>query len=105
MSNQEPRLLGLWRTDPDDRWSLQTYGDVSLLFEPDGKLLYTIHLPNRKQIMRLLYRVDGSWLITDQPSSPREERTEFIFAQDGRLVLKNPVPAPPTHYLRGDREE
>jgi hypothetical protein len=35
----------------------------------------------------LTYRVEDDLLITDQPSSPREERTRFWFSPDGRLVL------------------
>jgi hypothetical protein len=94
------RLLGDWRTDPNDQWSLREHGDVSLRFEEDGRLVYTIHLPTKKQIMLLTFRVEGNWLVTDQPSHPREERTEFFFTPDGRLALKNPPPAPASFYLR-----
>lgn len=100
MMNGEATLLGSWRTDPSDQWSLREFGDVSLTFEAGGELVYVVNLPNKKQIMRLSYRVDGVWLITDQPSSPRAEKVEFSFAQDGRLVLTNPAPAPPSYYLR-----
>jgi hypothetical protein len=37
--------------------------------------------------MFLTYRVVGDELVTDQPSAPREERTQFRFTQDVRLVL------------------
>src|SRR5688572_7676389 len=100
MTDQATQVLGVWRTDPNDRWSLQQYGDVSLRFDPGGTLLYTVHLPNKEEIVRLTYRIDGSYLVTDQPSSPREERTEFSFTPDGRLAVKNPPPAPPTFYVR-----
>jgi hypothetical protein len=94
------QLLGTWRADPSDRWSLREYGDVSLRFEKGGKLVYTIHLPNKEQIMHLTYRVDGSWLVTNQPSSPREDRAEFYFMPDGRLAVRNAAPAPPSFYVR-----
>ena len=100
MSNDGARLVGTWRTDPNDRWSLREYGEVSLRFERDGTLVYTVHLPTKEQIMRLTYRVDGNRLITDQPSSPREEQVEFSFTPDGRLVVKNAAPAPATFYVR-----
>jgi hypothetical protein len=93
-------LVGYWRTDPDDRWSLREYGDVSLFFDSRDGLVYTLHLKNRKQIMQMKYRVDGNFLITDQPSAPREEKTEFFFTPDGRLALKNSPPAPATFYVR-----
>jgi hypothetical protein len=100
MSSEGTQLLGTWRTDPNDGWSLREYGEVSLRFEKDGTLVYTVHLPSKEQIMRLKYRVDGNVLVTDQPSSPREERTEFFFAPDDRLAVKNAAPAPPTFYVR-----
>ena len=79
MTDDDERLRGSWRTDPVDPWSLREYGDVSLRFDSGRKLTYTAHLPNKEHIMRLTYRVDGSCLVTDQPSSPRAERTEFFF--------------------------
>jgi len=100
MTEENPDLSGCWRTDPNDRWSLQEFGGVSLRFGEEGKLEYTIHLPDERQIMLLTYRLDGTCLVTDQPSSPREERTEFFFTPDGRLALKNPAPAPPSFYVR-----
>jgi hypothetical protein len=83
-----------------ERGGVREYGDVSLRFEKNGALAYTVHLAKKEQIMRLAYRVDGTTLVTDQPSSPREERTEFFFTPDGRLAPKNPPPAPPTFYVR-----
>jgi hypothetical protein len=100
MTKENPDLSGCWRTDPNDGWSLREYGDVSLRFDKEGKLEYTIHLPDEDQIMLLTYRLDGECLVTDQPSSPREERTEFFFTPDGRLAVKNPTPAPPSFYVR-----
>ena len=99
-SSEGSSLLGLWRTDREDQWSLREYGDVSLRFEENGKLTYTIHLPNKDQVLCLTYKVEGTWLLTDQPSSPQVERTEFSFTFDGRLVVKNPSAAPPTFYVR-----
>ena len=100
MMDVDAQLLGLWRTDPNDGWSMREYGDVSLRFEKEGKLVYTVHLPKKDQIMLLTYRTDGHWLVTDQPSSPREERSEFSFTSDGRLALKSAPPAPPTFFVR-----
>jgi hypothetical protein len=86
--------------DPTDAWSVRTYGDVSMEFNADGTLIYTVNLETKQQIMQMTYRVEGSHLVTDQPSSPREERTEFLLAEDGRLVLTNAPPAPPTVFVR-----
>jgi len=100
MKTDATQLVGCWRTDPTDRWSLQAYGPTSLRFEEDGSLIYTVHLTRKDQIIRLTYRVEGSYLVTNQPSSPREERAEFHFTPDGRLAVTNPAPAPTTFYVR-----
>ena len=98
--NETQQLLGPWRTDPSDAWSLREYGDVSLHFSEKGKLTYKVHLANKEQIMHLRYRVERTTLITDQPSAPHEERTEFLFTPDGRLAVRNASLAPPTYYVR-----
>jgi hypothetical protein len=35
----------------------------------------------------MTFRVDGSELVTNQPSTPREERTTFLLDGANRLVL------------------
>lgn len=88
------RLLGRWVTDPADSESLAEYGDVSLDFEPNGRLTYTIHLAGKRQIMLLTYRVEGNFLVIDQPSEPHEERAAFEMTPTGKLVLfSQPVPS------------
>ncbi len=63
------------------------YGDMTLKFGADGTLLYITHEPDRDQVMRLTYRVEPGVIVSDQPSEPRSERTEYEFAEDGALVL------------------
>jgi hypothetical protein len=75
-------LLGLWVTDPDDLGSLREYGRVSMDFRADGQLVYTIFPEGKRQVMLLVYRIQGDFLVTDQPSSPREERTRFEIKGD-----------------------
>jgi hypothetical protein len=100
MTTESTQLIGRWRTDPNDQTSLRDYGDVSLRFEKNGTLVYIVHLKNKEQIIRLTYRVVGSTLITDQPSSPREEHADFSFTSDGRLAVRTASSAPPTYYVR-----
>ena len=57
-------------------------------FRDDGRLLYAILSDSRWQIMNLVYQVEGDVLVTDQPSSPRKERTRFAFEKDGTLMLE-----------------
>jgi hypothetical protein len=71
------RLVGAWRSDPEDLEAISQYGDVSLDFAQSGALTYTIHCEEKRQIILLTYRVEGDVLITDQPSDPKEQRTKF----------------------------
>ena len=82
MDDDKLDLLGLWVTDPDDLSSLREYGRSSMDFQPDGQLIYTIFQEGNRQVMLLVYRVQGNFLVTDQPSSPREERTRFEIRGD-----------------------
>ena len=94
------KLFGTWRTDPNDDWSLREYGDVSLEFTPDGRLIYTVHSSDRDQTILLSYRVKGNLIITDQPSSPRQEESEYFFTADSRLAIKEKGQARAAFYVR-----
>jgi hypothetical protein len=82
----DERFLGRWQL-------IKTDGDfgigegVTMTFTDNGKLTYVIHQKESKQIMNLIYRIEGKQLITDQPSDPRKESTEFSFDAEGNLVL------------------
>jgi uncharacterized protein YndB with AHSA1/START domain len=80
-------LIGTWWIDPEDSEALRNMGKVSMTFGNDGQLTYTVHKPDREERILLTFRVDGDWLVTDQSSSPKEERTRFEFTPDGLLVL------------------
>lgn len=67
-------------------------------FRSDGSLEYTIHGQEADQKILLTYRIQGNVLITDQPSSPKAMRSEFMFADDGRLVLE--LDGVPSFYRR-----
>ena len=43
-------------------------GGVTMTFTEDGKLVYVIHQKDSKQIMNLLFSVEGNHLVTNQPS-------------------------------------
>lgn len=49
---------------------------------------YSIHEDDHMGVILLRYKIDDRFLVTDQPSSPREERTRCWMTEDGRLVLK-----------------
>ena len=80
-------LVGQWRTDPKDKITIEKYGNVTLEFSGDGKLIYTIHEEDKEQKMFLTYRIQGDFLISNQPSKPSEEKTKFKFTPNGKLLL------------------
>src|SRR5689334_3627162 len=87
MSGEINELLGTWKSDPQDEESLRLYGEVTLKFGNDGFLLYTVHQAEKDQVMRLTFRVDSGFIVTDQPSHRRLERTPYELTSDGKLVL------------------
>ena len=75
-------LVGHWRqVEP------ATDESTSMVFTNDGKLIYSIHTADKTQIINLVYEVSGDQIITDQPSNPRKEITNFYFEPTGILVL------------------
>ena len=79
-------LIGTWFVDETDIKALNELGNVLLEFCGDGQLVYTIRGEVKHQIIKLRYKVDGSVIMTDQPSSPRVEHTEFCLSGDGSLL-------------------
>ena len=80
-------LLGAWLVDKTDELALERLGDVLLQFDESGGLRYTIREQGKRQIINLRYQVDGSTIVTNQPSAPQVERTQFSFDEDGVLTL------------------
>jgi hypothetical protein len=74
-------LEGRWVIDPSDTAAVAEFGQVELTFER-GRLTYEIILDEKKQVMLLTYRIAGEFLVTDQPSHPRSERTRFRLEGD-----------------------
>lgn len=52
---------------------------MAMEFLPDGRLAMVFLQGQRRQTIRLSYRVEGGELVTDQPSEPREQRSRFSF--------------------------
>lgn len=87
MPDIDSRLIGSWMIDPADVPGIERYGCVTMEFMPDARLLYTIHYRDRKQVFKLTYSTSDGVLTTDQPSTPRLERTLYRFEGD-TLVLR-----------------
>ncbi|MEA2338645.1 MAG: hypothetical protein QOE82_2652 [Thermoanaerobaculia bacterium] len=85
----KPReLFGHWRLI-DDQAGVDQGDGVGMTFHPDGRLEYAIHDEDRVAIMNLVWHVEGDVIVSDQPSSPREERTRYFFRSPDVLVLEN----------------
>lgn len=85
-------LVGAWVVDETDARALADLGNVLLEFGEGGDLLYTIRGQEKDQIMNLRYNVEGSTIVTDQPSEPRVERTQFSLADDMLTLAFSDVP-------------
>ena len=87
MAVQESGLVGTWKPDPNDSTGASAYGNVTLKFGADGTLLYIVRESDRDQVMRLTYDLEPGFIVTNQPSEPRSERTKYQLTVDGVLVL------------------
>ena len=87
MAVQDPALIGTWKSERNDSTGASSYGDVTLKFGADGTLLYIIRESDRDQVMRLTYDIEPGFIVTNQPSEPRSERTKYQLTADGVLVL------------------
>jgi hypothetical protein len=77
----EKLLLGIWvSVDADGQ-------RTTIEFRSDGRLDFTFQRATKDQTMFLTYTVQGNILVTNQPSNPRQERTQFDFTNEGELVL------------------
>jgi hypothetical protein len=87
MKERIAALLGTWKSDPSDTAASLDYGKVTLEFGADGTLLYISHGSDKDDVIRLTYTVEPDFIVTDQPSQPRVERTRYRFTDDGKLIL------------------
>jgi len=77
--SEPPTLLG--------KWYGRVNGEpVAIEFREGGQMAYAVVAGDKTQSMRMTYRVDGEVLVTDQPSSPKEERTGFRFDGDALIL-------------------
>lgn len=79
-------LVGWWKLVRRDG-DLDIGDGVTLIFAADGTLTSMIHDGAHDRIARLVYRVTGHVLVTQESSQPGEERTRWHFEDSGHLVL------------------
>jgi len=86
-STESIGFIGQWRFLHADKKAPDQSG-VVITFDKQGGVTYEIKAQEKTQIIKLTYRIENSWVITDQPSSPRVERTRFQITPLGELVLE-----------------
>jgi hypothetical protein len=87
LKKEAAKLLGRWTTDPKDKNSLKNFGRASLIFK-EHDLTYIIHSKDKDEIILLKYKIKNNFLITTQPSIPKEEITYFYLPNPTTLVLE-----------------
>ena len=70
MLNKE-KLIGKWRS-----LDIAKYGNIELHFDNQNNFEYKIIEDKNTQIIKLTYKIDGDYIVTDQPSSSKEEKTK-----------------------------
>lgn len=80
------QLIGRWRllrADP----ALDFAPGVRMDFRPDGQLLYSFDVGERRQVINLDYRTTGDELHTESPETSHEVLTHFRFVAGGALLF------------------
>jgi len=85
----DKNLIGTWNTDEDDEKTMQTIGKVTITFTHDGKLVYDIIEDGKIQRINMIYKVEGDFIISDQPSNPQEQKTKFKLENNKLLLVFN----------------
>ena len=82
-------LLGTWRLVHATPTLGFTPG-TRMTFLPDGALTYVIPVQGTEQVVRLLYRIDGDVLRTENPLAPHATAMPFRQGPGETLVLEFP---------------
>ncbi|MGC4022969.1 MAG: hypothetical protein QM734_14010 [Cyclobacteriaceae bacterium] len=82
------RLFGKWTTDKNDKLTVDFLGDVTMTFTPKGELIYEIKEGERLQIINMTFWTEDNYIISDQPSHPKKEKTKYSFGTDEYLILE-----------------
>lgn len=79
-------LMGRWhllRSDP----SLDFAPGVSMEFRAGGRLLYGFDVGDRREVLQLVYRVEGNVLHTEHPGSSHEAIATFEMGPGDVLIF------------------
>lgn len=81
---EEKNILGVWKlvAGPHEEGE-----KIYLEFKPGNVLTHISETNGKKDIILLTFRIEDEYLVTDQPSSPRIEKT-IMALEDDKLTLK-----------------
>lgn len=87
-------LIGSWLNESSE------LEKIRMDFTEDGQLTYTIIYPDKTQKIFLTYWTNGGILYTDQPSSPKEEKTTYVITQNGEELILIYADELPMHFFK-----
>jgi hypothetical protein len=79
-------LFGRWRLLRAEA-ALDFAPGVRMDFQEGGRLLYTIVVEGQSHVIRLIYRVCGDELRTDNPDHPHATSSRISLGEGGVLVV------------------
>lgn len=80
-------LIGEWVISQDDMRSIRDLGHVMITFSDKGILTYKVLEEESDQVIIMTFEVYKDKIVTNQPSSPKIESTNFRFEKD-TLILE-----------------
>jgi hypothetical protein len=70
-SKIDSRLVGSWIADSTE------FNRTKVIFKRNGKLISEIYENDKTVIMNLIFETNGDFIISDQPSHPKIEKTKY----------------------------
>jgi len=84
----DDRLFGKWTTDKNGKLTVDFLGDVTMTFTTKGELIYEIKEDDRLQIINMIFWTEDNYIISDQPTHPKKEKTKYSFGTADSLILE-----------------
>ena len=81
-------LIGTWSSDINDKITLDSVGNCKMTFTKNGELIYDIIENNKIQRINMVYFIKEDVIYSNQPSSPKQEKTKFTFYNEYTLILE-----------------
>ena len=75
-NNIDERLIGCWVSESNETSKEQ------MIFTKNGKLIYEITENEKVGTINMTYEIQDNFIITDQPSNPKIEKTKFSIKED-----------------------